>query len=888
MFEDAPTLEDVANAVAARAVPAAAAAAAGDDDLSCGKSEAAPVVRSWCEAQPLTLVQIAVRRLADAVMRHEGELEVPRSQRVELPRTWFRRELRVWGREALLAHEMGAEAVATAKRDEREAAETAARRAETAKRAVAAIITGNCSEQHAHDWALLWYAESGVGDSRRLNCGLEGSAAWWGGPDDTSADRRGSLAADLKLLVAGHLRGRHLAQFVVSQPGGLLGLMQTDAPSDDFFQLLRAVLAQANLYVGAVGFLEGVGCGCGCGSYGVHEQSCRLLQKELSRFAEAVSGSNGIIQHPLHWRGLTRKFNNQLPAPSPALRYYRLAESKGLFPEVTFHLPYPLHPLLVYPHASSGGSQHSFFPPAGHNSSPQRNDVAGLRDRSGFARSDGNTSFVALCGEEQLFTALSVLAKSADLGRHHVVVFQAFWMLLHLGGVLRQPTESPNFYSAAFEVDVLLRLAVSMSAFRFFFKLPLSCLAFAARRPQVNPWQLASARQAVLVLYGLNQEAGAHFAKNVGRIPTCSHYYDDLLLWHLYSELHLALDVLLEMYVTLAMHKRCPREGECWDCGGRDKLRQTLDRLKRTLHGRLAEPEVSARLQANLRGALSLIPLLEFSANRLELPPSPGPTRKDQKMERAFVAAHCALGTLDPAEPEILGDGDESRLVAPQLRLSFARVVPISGERVSERNEYANFVYREMRFGPVEFESQTTWWASGLVSTDRLYAELVFFALWQGPTQFEPFWPTWPLPNDDQVPFPALEEGGEEWVNRHAAVALQVLAQEVETRYRVCSSERHHRLPLLRQLLRYLSADEFVPSFGVVNHRSQTAARSVYLEANRFCYKSEDCKILEEPENSLPAERALSLLRYAHREDYDLTTDVLDFGRDAVRLNGRF
>jgi hypothetical protein len=45
---------------------------------------------------------------------------------------------------------------------------------------------------------------------------------------------------------------------------------------------------------------------------------------------------------------------------------------------------------------------------------------------------------------------------------------------------------------------------------------------------------------------------------------------------------------------------------------------------------------------------------------------------------------------------------------------------------------------------------------------------------------------------------------------------------------------------------------------------------------------------LEEPENSLPAERALSLLRYAHREDYDLTTDVLDFGRDAVRLNGRF
>jgi hypothetical protein len=72
------------------------------------------------------------------------------------------------------------------------------------------------------------------------------------------------MAADLKLLVAGFLRGRHLRRFIERQPGGLLDLMQADVgqgglgvPSYKFFQVLLAVTSHTGLYVGATGNMEG-------------------------------------------------------------------------------------------------------------------------------------------------------------------------------------------------------------------------------------------------------------------------------------------------------------------------------------------------------------------------------------------------------------------------------------------------------------------------------------------------------------------------------------------------------------------------------------------------------------------------------------------------------
>ncbi len=49
-----------------------------------------------------------------------------------------------------------------------------------------------------------------------------------------------------------------------------------------------------------------------------------------------------------------------------------------------------------------------------------------LRDRAGRARSDQDGSFRAMGGDMHIFPFLSILAKSAEAGHHHVVTFLAF------------------------------------------------------------------------------------------------------------------------------------------------------------------------------------------------------------------------------------------------------------------------------------------------------------------------------------------------------------------------------------------------------------------------------------------------------------------------------
>ncbi len=176
-----------------------------------------------------------------------------------LPKTWF-------GRDERRREE-------TEEEEEEEEEETEEKTSAAAVRtAVVQVAMGHCAEEHGRMWAGHWFASSSVAeddDPSRLEHGQEGSFGWWGGVDDTgSAARiRGSLTSDFKLLVACHLRDRHLVKFVCSQPGGLLGVMQADVgqgklgiPSDHFFHLIRVVMAQAEQYVGAVGHLQGTAC----------------------------------------------------------------------------------------------------------------------------------------------------------------------------------------------------------------------------------------------------------------------------------------------------------------------------------------------------------------------------------------------------------------------------------------------------------------------------------------------------------------------------------------------------------------------------------------------------------------------------------------------------
>jgi len=942
----------------------AAEAAAGDNEDDDATATSKPYVRHFTSAQPLTLRQQAGRRLAEAVMRHDGEGEREEREKLRrrdgggaggeggggggkgerggeggdgggggeggsvaaviasmatLPRSWFGRELRAKGKGLMLAAAEGIDAAAAAHAEaEREAAEEAAH-AERAKKAVFAIVMGNCSEDHSREWAVFWEERSGVEEEGSRNRGQERGAGWWCSRDDRR--QRGSLAADLRLLVAGYLRGRHLARFVERQPGGLLGLMQVDVghgdlgvPSHAFFHLLHAVMAQASLYVGAASHFEGTGCGCGCGSFNAHEATCRFFQRELTLFVRAVSGSDGTLHHALHWYGLTRVFNFDAPLAFPAAQYYRLVLDRNRATPFEFRLPYPLDAALIFPGASRGRWQQRFEPRRDVNLRAN-NSLAILKDRAGLVRADGDESFRALGGEQQLFSALSVLVKCAEAGRHHVAVFMGVWMMQHLWGVLQQPAKSPNYFFRKFKVDVCTRLAVALSAFYFRFDLPLSCLAMAegttepvyadaSPNPLANWWQMTSVRHAVLAAYKLHLEAAHLFSRNVGRLSPASLYYDDLVLTHVSSQLDHALDILLEMYTSGAMHKRCPAIQFCWDPKGeaRTRLLSVLGRLKRTLHGRLAEAHVSQRVQVNARAVLNLFPLLEESAHRLAKMTAMerGTFKQERARGRAFVEAHCALGNSDDEDEDILAPGDDGVQLSLPLRVTFCQVVPLSGASTTDdRENYVRFVRRVLTnpSGPVATLLANTWWQKSRALADRMFAVLTFFALWQGPTQADDFWPSWP--GNTPPPIDAAAFGDEEDAattgadlaeryRRRAANVLYRLAHETSCIYQETSSGRHPRRFLLNRLLHYFHASQFVPSFGLDRHDTQTANRLVDARAHDFCFgigQPQQGDRLMRVGNS---EGHGQFMHHLFSRDRHLAEEVLDFGRDAVRYRTLF
>jgi len=129
---------------------------------------------------------------------------------------------------------------------------------------------------------------------------------------------------------------------------------------------------------------------------------------------------------------------------------------------------------------------------------------------------------------------------------------------------------------------------------------------------------MTCARQAVLVGYRLVRKAAAVFEKNVGCIPMRSLYYDHLVIQHMVGQLNFALYILLEVTVSAAMHKRCLISNRSWDprLGSESKLRRVLDKLKRTIYGRLAENGLSQLLRVHLQAVLGLLPLLEVSLFR--------------------------------------------------------------------------------------------------------------------------------------------------------------------------------------------------------------------------------------------------------------------------------
>jgi hypothetical protein len=781
---------------------------------------------------------------------------------------------------------------------------------------------GNCSEQHRQEWAALWFARSGV-DESRLEHGQEGSVSWWGGTMDSGTDvsvqgGSSSLELDLKLLVACHLRGRHLVNFIKSQPGGLRGIMEADVgqnrlgvPSDNFFQFLRVVLAHAGQYLGAVCHVEGAGCGCGCGITGNHRNTQVDLEGD-------VSGEKGVVHHGLHWYGFTGVFNDdgfsEDHPPSLAFRFYRLvrdckSEVEPVADEFTFCLPYPLDPLLVLRGASSGRVSNRFSLSKDltdrEEGMTSDDEILQLRDRAGWERSDKDCSFAALCGEVQLFKALSVLEKSAKHGRHHVCFFLAFWMLQHLRGLFHQPAGSPNFFFRKFKVDVYIHLAKAMAVFFLPFDLAISCLTLAdgsaalpggdvhASNMFANQWQMAAARHAVLVAYGLYSEAAAVFVRMLGRIPVCSLYYDELVIDHMLSQLNHALDILLEMYVSVLMHKFCDPDRNCWDpdSNSSTKLERILGQLKRTLYGRLAEENVSKSLRVNLRSTLNLLPLFEEAGKKIKFPATHRSLSTEQERDRdaqrnrAFINAHSALRFNAPLRPE-------SRLLAARLSSTFAEVVPMYGSQMSHRPNYVTFMQNMTEDKGVCSTSGETWWSQGRPLADRLYAGLVFYLLWHGPTKKEPFWPEWDptLAGPPSLESHLAAQETRDYVSRlrHATIREQWrVGQLVRKLYMNNTDSRHPRIPLISLFLYYFSKEKFIPPLGA-EHTNTTASCVAIAAAQSVSLHQSSSELFAGTDDAGGSGSSGSFLSHVLNRDSLLTQDVLDFGRRAVRWTEEF
>jgi hypothetical protein len=223
------------------------------------------------------------------------------------------------------------------------------------------------------------------------------------------------------------------------------------------------------------------------------------------------------------------------------------------------------------------------------------------------------------------------------------------------------------------------------------------------------------------------------------------------------------------------------------------------------------------------------------------------------------------------------------------FQIALSKVVPVDGvcDDDEGREKYTKFVKGEISGrGGASRPRADTWMKRASVSAaDRLFAVTVFFALWHGPTQSEPFWPSWPghVPPVAEDAVNGLPLSVRERRRREAVAVLHRAAQKTHDLYRHCSSGRHHRLRLLERLLENLPVSRFVSSFQG-EHYAQTAHRSVRDQAKNFAFVQSDAHLLPTAEDL----RDDALLKYALRRDRVLVERVLDFGRHYTRWSAEF
>ena len=114
-------------------------------------------------------------------------------------------------------------------------------------------------------------------------------------------------------------------------------------------------------------------------------------------------------------------------------------------------------------------------------------------------------------------------------------------------------------------------------------------------------------------------------------------------------------------------------------------------------------------------------------------------------------------------------------------------MVLVLGDELNQQEWYSNLVEKEILGRGTSIPKAQAWMKrKGRASANWLYAVTVFLAVWHGPTQSEPFWPSWP--SHVPTPLDQIQLDGH---------MLYWAAQEMHNLYRHCTSGQHHHLCLL-------------------------------------------------------------------------------------------
>ena len=357
-------------------------------------------------------------------------------------------------------------------------------------------------------------------------------------------------------------------------------------------------------------------------------------------------------------------------------------------------------------------------------------------------------------------------------------------------------------------------LAIGLATFSICQDVIMSFLCLAEQNVLSNQWECTLARQKVFALYALYTEEQASFEQWHKRVPVVTWIYDDMVLNHVGSHFHHIQESMFEIFVHRKLLKMCSPTSACLSASESCKadIEEKLICLLCVIHSVAAEVKISEHLCTNLCIALAVYKCLRVTFQWM------------WSVAVGAVSTPSGINSLRIA----------SRCLSTQARkIVSCHLDPFLFPVPDVTTNWQDFV--QVRLLEDGRESLFTWWQNSRFWADRCYS-LLFFYLHHMVT---------------------YEKGD-----------LNLCDKTIEL-YEECSPNRHHCIPVLRLLCKYLRPLPAPDHVWTPYALGMTKGRVV-----------EDCPLFGRQEEGL--------LRHLLTREPVLGPRIMDFGRAATRFHSTF